>query len=127
MQLLFLNYLLELDKGDDVQWPEYVERYKYIYNVVEHGLKSSNQYPVIKSIYSRLKDYINIIRRCIAHSDYKIEESKGELTIIFPNDEEKSLTFDDLCGIMSMTFDLIRILHIAIHLCIYRKNKLILK
>ena len=130
-QLLLLDYLLELDKGRKVTWPEYIKRgkrHKYILEIVRDGIKLSDRYPEIRNVYSGLKAdktifYINLVRKCIAHSDYRVEGLDDNLSITFPDPKgDFRLTFDQLCEIMTMTFDLILILHVAIHLGIRRKD-----
>jgi hypothetical protein len=134
-QLLMLNYLLELDKGKKVVWSDYAykrtvpkKKHKFIWDIINDGLTLSDSYPEIRNIFSGLivdnnKPYINLVRRCIAHSDYKINKNNNDLTIIFPNhDKDFILSFNQFCGIMTMTFDLISILHTAFHLGIRRKD-----
>jgi len=134
-QFLLINYLLELDQGRKLKWPEYAykttkprKKPKFIKGIVDNGVKLSSQYPEIRNMYSGLIvdnkiHYINLIRRCIAHSDYTIEGQENDLMLTFPSSGGNlNLTFEQTRTLMTMTFDLILILHVAIHLGIRRKE-----
>jgi len=135
MQFLLINYLLELDQGRKFKWSEYAYKTtkqrkipKFIKEIVNDGVTLSSQYPEIRNMYSGLIvdnkiHYINLIRKCIAHSDYTIEEQENDLMVTFLSSEGNlNWTFKQTCEIMTMTFDLILILHVAIHLGIRRKE-----
>jgi len=134
-QFLLINYLLELDQGRKLKWSEYAykttkprKKPKFIKEIVNNGVTLSSQYPEIRNMYSGLIvdnkiHYINLIRKCIAHSDYTIEGQENNLRVTFPSSEGNlNLDFKQICTIMTMTFDLILILHVAIHLGIRRKE-----
>jgi len=134
-QFLLINYLLELDQGRKLKWSEYAYKTtkprkipKFIKEIVNNGVTLSSRYPEIRNMYSGLIvdnkiHYINLIRKCIAHSDYAIEGQDNDLRVTFPSSEENlNLTFKQTRQLMTMTFDLILILHVAIHLGIRRKE-----
>jgi hypothetical protein len=134
-QFLLINYLLELDQGRKLKWSEYAykttkprRKPKFIKEIVDNGVKLSSQYPEIRNMYSGLIvdnkiHYINLIRRCIAHSDYAIDGQENDLMLTFPSSGGNlNLTFEQTCTLMTMTFDLILILQVAIHLGIRRKD-----
>jgi len=134
-QFLLINYLLELDQGRKLKWSVYAYKAtkkrkmpKYIKEIVNEGVTLSSHYPEIKNMYSGLVvdnkiHYINLIRKCIAHSAYLIEGQENDLMVIFPSSEGNlNWAFRQTCEIMTMTFDLILILHVAIHLGIRRKE-----
>lgn len=134
-QFLLINYLLEVDQGRKLKWAEYAyktakrwKKPKFIKEIVNNGVTLSSQYPEIRNMYSGLIvdnkiHYINLVRKCIAHSDYAIEGQENDLRVTFPSSEGNlNLDFKQTLTIMTMTFDLILILHIAIHLGIRRKE-----
>ena len=60
-QLLLIDYLLEIDKGEKVTWPEYTyrltkrgKRHKSILEIVRNGLRLSDEFPEIKNVFSGL-------------------------------------------------------------------------
>jgi hypothetical protein len=135
-QLLMVNFLLEICKGSDVDWSEYIfkegkgRKYpKFVRGIVEKGFKLTEHYSEIRNIYFGLKaeenrNLLSLVRNCVAHSDYKVEETDKDLRITFPdpNGEDQNFTFEHVWKLSSV-FDLILILHVALHLGIRRAEK----
>lgn len=126
--LLVIDFILRISKGKmKLTWSNYKYikmkndelRFKYITEVLDTLKESSKNTNFIKEVIKGLNSpplTIRILRNAGAHSNYVYNKDKDIIIISPESNEPIEITALDFLEIFSMTEDLIKILHLIIHL-----------
>jgi hypothetical protein len=126
--LLVLDFILRILKGkEELTWSNFKHiktkgtdyRGKYITEVLNNLKESSENTNCIKEVVKGLNSdplRIKILRNAGAHSDYVYNKHNDSIMINFESRKPVIITAMSFLEIFSMTEDLLKILHLIIHL-----------